>query len=287
MEFVYIFKTEKIDDNDQYIIKIGRSYNVTERMKQIQTSNPYKISLIQAYKCNDCCILEKMVHNYYKEKRLEGEWFKFTEQDINECKELISKFIIKIDQNTCKECKFATYYDEIFENHKKHHIHEKKSEIVYKTIDTEIINNTKMNIIKRKIEYKCDKCGKIFNHKNDYNRHLNRKNPCKTSAEIPIQPNFTKIPPNKIINDLKCNYCEKIFTRSDSLNRHLQNRCKVKKRQDKQKEEEELMTKLIQKKDEQAKQMTFMIKNVEEMKKKIEILEKENCKCKQQNKCHL
>ncbi len=29
------------------------------------------------------------------------------------------------------------------------------------------------------VSYKCDRCNKIFTHKNDYRRHINRKNPCK------------------------------------------------------------------------------------------------------------
>ena len=29
------------------------------------------------------------------------------------------------------------------------------------------------------VEYICDKCGKVWNRKNDFTRHLNKKNPCK------------------------------------------------------------------------------------------------------------
>ena len=35
----------------------------------------------------------------------------------------------------------------------------------------------------------------------------------------------------------KCNYCENTFSRSDSLNRHIDSRCKVRKEQDKEREE--------------------------------------------------
>lgn len=36
--------------------------------------------------------------------------------------------------------------------------------------------------------YKCDKCNKVFNHKNDYRRHSNRKYPCFLPKKI--LPNF-------------------------------------------------------------------------------------------------
>ena len=87
-----MLKTVKNDINKIYDIKIGRSSNVDKRIKQIQTGNPNKIILIQKYQCKDCNTVERMIHNNYKEKRLEGEWFNFTERDINECKELIQKF---------------------------------------------------------------------------------------------------------------------------------------------------------------------------------------------------
>ena len=33
------------------------------------------------------------------------------------------------------------------------------------------------------VQYKCNTCGKIYHHKNDYNKHLNRKNPCIAKFE--------------------------------------------------------------------------------------------------------
>ena len=39
------------------------------------------------------------------------------------------------------------------------------------------------------VSYKCDRCTKIFNHKNDYRRHINRVRKC------PILPVFEEITP--------------------------------------------------------------------------------------------
>lgn len=68
------------------------------------------------------------------------------------------------------------------------------------------------------VEYKCDKCEKIFKLKGDYIRHENKKRKC-----------------NNIQNkEYKCYYCEKYFTRMYSLNRHLM-KCKNKNKENKHK----------------------------------------------------
>jgi uncharacterized protein YoxC len=58
------------------------------------------------------------------------------------------------------------------------------------------------------VEYTCEKCQKIFDHKANYTTHINRKNPCDGAHK-------------------KCEYCEKSFTRKSSLDRHY-NTCKIK-----------------------------------------------------------
>ena len=114
------------------------------------------------------------------------------------------------------------------------------------------------------VEYKCEKCNKIFKQKIDYTRHMNRKIPCKELYQN--IPNYTETIPNytKAVdksnkqqnsekintsvqseqeNNIKCAYCNKKFTQKSSLTRHLDKRCKVKNKQDNDKEE--LLQKLI------------------------------------------
>lgn len=75
------------------------------------------------------------------------------------------------------------------------------------------------------IQYKCDKCDKIFNHKNDYRKHITRKNKC---TSVNKGTKFTQNPVNIIENDLICPNCNKSFSRNDSLKRHIANFCNVK-----------------------------------------------------------
>lgn len=64
------------------------------------------------------------------------------------------------------------------------------------------------------VEYKCERCNKIFKLKIDFTRHIERKNPCK----IPTQTN-----PKQTQNqpcELECVHCKTKFTHKNSLYRH-------------------------------------------------------------------
>jgi len=100
------------------------------------------------------------------------------------------------------------------------------------------------------VEYNCDKCGKKFDHKGNYKRHLIKQKPCKPIKKIDK--------PKK--NKYQCKYCNKTYTRNDSLNRHQKSRCKVIK------------------KNESEREQTFQY-----LAKKIEQLEIDNNKLKEDN----
>jgi hypothetical protein len=111
------------------------------------------------------------------------------------------------------------------------------------------------------VEYKCKICNKIFNKKYQYTNHSNRKYPCK-SNEI----NKPKIGSQMLSNgsqmipktDFLCGYCNKSFSKSANLNRHIKNTCKVKKRDDENKQ----------------KIFDSLIKEMEELKHKVSEMDK-------------
>ena len=95
------------------------------------------------------------------------------------------------------------------------------------------------------VEYKCDKCNKIFARKYDFNKHQKRKFPCKSKEPTSIQnipENTHDIPEiypkisEKLENNIKCVYCNKIFVYKSGLYRHIKLRCKVKKEHDEEKQ---------------------------------------------------
>ena len=69
--YTYIMKS-------QGLYKIGKAIDVNARLKGFQCGNPY-IELIKIIQGNH----ERKLHQLYKEKRVRGEWFSLTEEDVN------------------------------------------------------------------------------------------------------------------------------------------------------------------------------------------------------------
>ena len=128
------------------------------------------------------------------------------------------------------------------------------------------------------VEYKCNKCTKIFNRKQVYENHIKRKFSCTSIAPVdtaitPIGTDITLIDLDIKEKQIMCNYCKQIFGRQSSLTRHLNERCKIKKEDTSKKEEiyQVLM-----------KQMEENRKQNEETRKLINELKEENIKLKKE-----
>lgn len=90
---------------DGTYIKIGYSLNPVGRMKQIQTGNPHELTMV-AYFPGDQT-LEKHLHEQYSDKRIIGEWFDLTFDDV----ENICSYGHRIIQN-----KFSRHSEENVDN---------------------------------------------------------------------------------------------------------------------------------------------------------------------------
>ena len=89
------------------------------------------------------------------------------------------------------------------------------------------------------IEYKCEKCGKLFMHKHNYLHHTQKKKPCNpffidksnepiTQIEIPEAPTYEIYNPLLIYSN--CVFCNEIFSSNSVRNRHMEQSCKLRKR---------------------------------------------------------
>ncbi len=78
-----------IQSNDGFI-KIGRTINIKKRFKTLSVHLPYKIRLLGIIETNDYIGLEEELHCKYAEKRVNGEWFKLNENEINELLKLVN-----------------------------------------------------------------------------------------------------------------------------------------------------------------------------------------------------
>ena len=92
------------------------------------------------------------------------------------------------------------------------------------------------------VEYICETCNKIFNHKGHFTRHKNRKISCKSENGI-MNTNEHKF--DEIIDRKKCLNCNKSFSNRSSMIRHFRFHCKIKKNKNKNDDENQKMYKMI------------------------------------------
>lgn len=137
--------------------------------------------------------------------------------------------------------------------------------------------------------YTCERCGYESPRKLNYERHINRKNPCKMKIQQPVlekteediervdtnryEPVRTNIEnePSRInryepvrTKNFQCEYCEKTFVNNSSLNRHLKSRCKIKEKEDDKLRIKELELQLEIEKREREKQLEKKVKDMED-----------------------
>ena len=121
-------------------------------------------------------------------------------------------------------------------------------------------------------EYKCDKCDKIFNNKNDYIRHSNRKNPCdsliKNDNKNIINSEYIKTCLEKCI----CAYCNKKYSQKGYVMHHIKHNCKKVKEIEAQKQA--IFTKLKEEKEQEDSKIKNLEKENKEIKKVVYELEK-------------
>ena len=72
---VYLLKHDNV-------YKIGKSIDASKRYKDIKIQMPHKTEEIHVIKTDDPSGIEAYWHNRFKDKRLEGEWFKLSAYDV-------------------------------------------------------------------------------------------------------------------------------------------------------------------------------------------------------------
>jgi hypothetical protein len=80
--FVYLILAEN------GLIKIGKSNDVYGRLKSLDTSSPLKLSLLFYIETMNADELEDALHGIYDDKRIKGEWFSLSDEDVKEIMEL-------------------------------------------------------------------------------------------------------------------------------------------------------------------------------------------------------
>jgi len=73
------------------LVKIGHTADIDKGLSELQSVIPYKLELLYYIKTKSYKVLslEKLLHKEYENKRIRGEWFELTQQDIENIIKLI------------------------------------------------------------------------------------------------------------------------------------------------------------------------------------------------------
>jgi hypothetical protein len=79
--FVYIVRG--LNGPEEYF-KIGRTVNPDSRLKTFKNKFPFTVEYALVIRSDNYKKLEKDLHYRFKDKRVEGEWFRLTYQDMHQ-----------------------------------------------------------------------------------------------------------------------------------------------------------------------------------------------------------
>ena len=90
------------------IHKIGKSADFHQRFETIQSYNPAELEVVLVRKTCLNNYLEKILHFEFKSKKIRGEWFDLSKEDVARLKELVSnldsiEFLQANYENTYKQ----------------------------------------------------------------------------------------------------------------------------------------------------------------------------------------
>lgn len=102
--YIYIIKA----DTGHY--KIGRTKNVPKRLNFFGVRLPFAIELCWSIKVDDMYRFESWLHRYFKNERVNGEWFNISDFDLD----IFGGF--KTQQDV------EQYYDLMEDVHKRHNL---------------------------------------------------------------------------------------------------------------------------------------------------------------------
>lgn len=83
--WVYVLDTglHLIPDSEARIYKIGRTVNLTQRIKQLRIAFPHKLTVAYAFFSQNQFTAEAELHELFAEKRMNGEWFTLDYADLS------------------------------------------------------------------------------------------------------------------------------------------------------------------------------------------------------------
>lgn len=81
MGYLYLIK-EDTNNGEVYKIGVTSEKDANKRLKKLQTGNPNLLSFLCLYETEYPFKLEKMMHSYFRDKKILNEWYELDYHDI-------------------------------------------------------------------------------------------------------------------------------------------------------------------------------------------------------------
>ena len=92
-----VYMIGKVDTPNVFKIGVTRNDDVSKRLKQLQTSSDEELYVYYTFETSKPFKLETMLHNHYSDRKQLNEWFKFTDEDMKEYKDVFNELQGRID----------------------------------------------------------------------------------------------------------------------------------------------------------------------------------------------
>jgi len=154
-------------------VKIGYSDSSTpkNRFATFKTYAPFGAELLGFISSSNANVLEKKIHKKLKHKRLEGEWFDITDEEVKEIIDFYSKY-----NNLISASEFQEKYMDFVETKYKETEDKIYNEIIYFLSDYNLTNYSVSRIKLRKLFYDDTKIELTPQKFNKYVRKYCKKN---------------------------------------------------------------------------------------------------------------
>lgn len=74
--FVYVFRCQ------QYF-KIGQAIDIRDRLRNVQTNNPFLVTIVKAIQTSNMSLVEGFLHKKFRMYRERGEWFQLPAEAVD------------------------------------------------------------------------------------------------------------------------------------------------------------------------------------------------------------
>jgi len=104
-EIYFIREKDILTDEKTSYVKVGlvkenEGRNSEDRLSEHQTGNPRELSVVKEIETPAVSEIEKMLHGLFATNRVSGEWFHFTDDQLNQCIEVAEELAKEAESNT-------------------------------------------------------------------------------------------------------------------------------------------------------------------------------------------